>query len=430
MTKAIALLVAVLGVGGPTVSGADDSKAVTASKLTVNHWWTSPSESAALAGLVKLFQQKYPDVNVSALPLEGGSIRSQFPRMRLLILANRAPDVFQSNAGYAAQVFFDAGLLAPIDDVWTSGKLEPVIPPLIRDMCKFDGHYYSVPVSANRTNLIWYNKSLLDEYKIDPSSLTTWALFFNAAERLKAGGVPSPIQMGSTWTVAHVFECIMAGLGIAAYEDWINGKINVATDPRLLAALTTFQRYVSYSNKDNADIAWDQAIRRVMYRSSAFCITGDWANGEFRVAGMTFGKDYGAIPAPGTKGMYGVGVDTFQHPRGVPEPVNSTRWMSLVASREGQDAFNRLKGSIPARIDADPSAYDPYQRSAIADLKSAQHVYPNGASAKPEAFNAHITETLVAFMADEDVNKAASALAAAANRLTAAGQFRRTWSLK
>ena len=32
---------------------------------------------------------------------------------------------------------------------------------------------------------------------------------------------------------------------------------------------------------------------------------GDWANGEFRLAKLKYGKDYGAMPVPGTKGLYG-----------------------------------------------------------------------------------------------------------------------------
>jgi glucose/mannose transport system substrate-binding protein len=400
------------------------------SKLTVYHWWTSPSESAALGALVKLFKQKYPSVDVNAVSLGGGSVRPQFAMIKRAIVDSKTLDAFQANAGNAAQVFFDAGLLSPVDDIWAGDKLEQVIPPVIRDLNKFEGHYYSVPVSVHRTNVVWYNKPLLDKYKIDPSALTTWEAFLKAAQTLKAAGVESPIQMGTTWTAAHVFECIVASLGIAAYEDWINGKITAADDARVLRALTIFQGYAAYVNKDHGTLAWDVAIHRVMKGEGAFCIMGDWANGEFRVAGLKYGKDYGAILVPETKGLYGLGVDTFQHPRGLPDPLNSTRWLSLVASRQGQDAFNPLKGSVPARTDADLSAYDPYQRSAIADFKAAAHMYPNSAAALPEAFNTQVNDSLVAFMLDEDVKEAAAAMTGAATRLNAAGKYRRVWSLK
>jgi glucose/mannose transport system substrate-binding protein len=305
-----------------------------------------------------------------------------------------------------------------------------VTPPLIRDLCRIEGHYYAIPINVHRTNVVWYNKALLDKHKIDPASITSWDAFFKAAETLKAAKVPFPIQMGTTWTAAHVFESILASLGIEAYEDWINGKISTADDPRLLKAVNLFGSYLGYVNDDHAALGWDVAIRRVIKGESAFCLMGDFANGEFRGAWMKYGRDYGSFLVPETKGLFGVNVDTFVRPRAIGDPVNSNRWMALAGSREGQDAFNPLKGSIPARTDSDLSGYDLYQRSAIADLKSARYLYPNSASALPEGFNNQVNEALVAFMADRNAPKARAALASAAARLKGAGTYRRTWSLK
>jgi glucose/mannose transport system substrate-binding protein len=403
--------------------------AAPASKLTFFHWWTSPSESSALGALVKLFSEKYPDVTVVSAPAPpNGRGMALFPIIKRFAAAKQAPDAFQMHAGYASQVFFDGGLLAPIDDLWAMDKLEDVIPPMIRDMNKFEGHYYSVPVNVHRTNVIWYNKPLLDKHKIDPATLTTWDAFFKAAQALKAEGVPAPIQMGPLWTATHVFECILASLGPEAYEDWINGRMTASDDPRLVEAFQTFAKYLSLVNKDHNEIEWDKAIKRVMSGEGAFCTMGDWANGEFRFAGMKYGKDYGTILVPGTKGLYGLDVDTFQHPRGIAEPTNSARWLRLAASREGQDAFNPFKGSIPARTDADVTRYDPYQRTAIADLKTARTLYPSTGSAIPEVVNSRLNETMAAFMADQDVPKAAAGLASTISKLSA--KYSRHWSLK
>jgi glucose/mannose transport system substrate-binding protein len=427
--KAVVCMVAALGLGASTAFAVGEDTSAAGPTVTIYHWWTSPSESAALGALVDLFQKKYPKVKVSAVSLGGGSNRPVFSIIKRLAGTKQAPDAFQSNAGYASQVFFDAGLLSPLDELWARDKLEPVIPGVIRDLSRFEGHYYSIPIAVHRMNVIWYNKPLLDKHRIDPNTLTTWEAFFRAAQTLKAGGVQNPIQMGVTWTVANTFEGIMASLGISAYEDWINGRMTTATDPRLVKAFSILKQYLAYANRDHDDVAWNRAVRRIMNGDGAFCLMGDWANGEFRVAGMKYGKDFGALPVPGTRGMFGLNVDTFQRPRGSAEPTNSNRWLSLAGSREGQDAFNPLKGSIPARSDADVTRYDAYQRAAIVDLKSAEYKYPNASAAAPEGLNSQTTDILVIFMVDEDVNKAASAMAASAVRLTAAGKFRRVWSL-
>jgi glucose/mannose transport system substrate-binding protein len=58
--------------------------------------------------------------------------------------------------------------------------------------------------------------------------------------------------------------------------------------------------------------------------------------------------------------------------------------LRVAASKEGQDAFNPYKGSIPARIDADPKVYDEYQLEAIEDFKNDTLVpsIQHGAAAK------------------------------------------------
>jgi glucose/mannose transport system substrate-binding protein len=422
-----ALALAVLLFASSLVVAAPESEAPLG-KLTIYHWWTAPSEAAALNALVELFGQKYPDVVVMAAPMPGGGGSRMFPIVKTLVDAKQPPDAFQMNAGYSAQVFFDAGLMSPIDELWRAEGLEKVIPPVIREMNRFDGHYYSVPMNVHRTNLIWYNKALLDKHGIDPATLETWDAFFAATSKLKAAGIASPIQMGATWTASLLFESIMASQGIAVYEDWVNGKIKAADDPRIVVALTTFGRYLTYVNADHGTLGWDVAIKRVMNAESAFCMMGDWANGEFRFAGQKYGKDYGALLVPGTRTMFGLNVDSFLHPRGLANEKNSQLWLKLAASREGQDAFNPLKSSIPARNDADVARYDPYQRSAIADFKAAKSLYPAMAQGSPVAFNNRVGDVLVAFMADGDVKKAAAALASAT--AATSGRYTRVWKLQ
>jgi glucose/mannose transport system substrate-binding protein len=401
----------------------------TSEKLTFYHWWTAPSEAAALNALIVLFGKKHPDVMVFAAVVPEHNVGNSglFQAVRNRVHAKNPPDTFQMDAGYASQPFFDAGLLSPIDKLWASEGLEAVVPPFIGELSKFEGHYYSVPVGVHRMNVVWCNRALLDKHQIKSSTLTTWDAFFKAADTLKAGGVRYPIQMGEAWTASHVFQCIMASLGLSTYEDWINGRITNSEDPRLLNALNIYKRYLSYVNKDHADLSWEKAIDRVLSGEGAFSIMGDWANGEFKVAGQKLDKDYDAIPVPGTKGLYGINVDAFQHPRALPKETNSEFWLKMVASREGQDTFNPLKGSVPARTDADVSKYDAYQRGAIADLKVSK-VYPAIGQGAPATFGDRLDQVLGTFTAEDDPAKAAIAIASAAEKLK--GQFSHTWSLK
>jgi glucose/mannose transport system substrate-binding protein len=397
--------------------------------LTVYHWWTSVSELAAVNALVNVFKSQAPGVavDVKATGAHGGGGR-MFQQVSLAVAAGHPPDVFQTQPGAPLEPYVDAGLLLPIDQVWAVSGIEKAVPPMIRDLSRINGHYYAVPINVHRNNLIWYNKALLEKHGIDPGAIATWDALFAAADKLRAAGVQSPLQIGESWTLTVAFESVMAGQGIGSYEDWINGKITTADDPRLLEAFGLLKRYLAYANPDHAGSAWDVAIKRLIRGEAAFCIMGDWANGEFLSARMNYGADYGALPVPGTRGLYGVTADAFSAARGTTHLANSNLWMSVAGSRQGQDAFNAQKGSISARTDADASRYDPYQRSSMADFKAARHLYPSLTSATHGSFRSAVDNMMGRFGTDLDVRKAAAAMAAAAAE--SRGKFRRKWSLQ
>ncbi|HEX9188957.1 MAG TPA: ABC transporter substrate-binding protein [Vicinamibacteria bacterium] len=391
----------------------------------IYHWWASSSETNALGALVKVFQARYPDVpeKRTFAPDRGGTLFTVLPS---LMRAGKPPDAIVMQTGYYMRPFIDARLLAPLDDLWASEGLERVIPATLRAMHTFDGHYYSVPINVQRTNLVWYNKRLLEKHGIDPATLTTWDRFFDAATRLRAAGVKAPLQLAASWTVGQLFESIMASLGIATYEDWVNGKIRSAKDPRLTEALGLLKRCSGFANKDHVGLDWTVALGRVARGESAFYAMGDWANGDFRAAGLAYGSDYGTFAVPGTRGLYGVTIDSFVQPRGLARPTNSKRWLQVAASREGQDAFNVPKGSIPARVDPTVERYDAYQKSAIAAFRQSV-IYPTFGGAMPGVYVRSLEAALDAFVDDGDVGKAAAAVATAAT--SGERSFRRVWSL-
>ena len=87
----------------------------------------------------------------------------------------------------------------------------------------------------------------------------------------------------------------------------------------------------------------------------------------------------------------------------------------LVGSKQGQDAFNPKKGSIPARTDADRSLYDIYLNYSIDQFKSDKLVpsIVHGAAA-PEAFVTAYDNALNVFSADLNTKTLIQALVDAA----------------
>lgn len=381
--------------------------------LTFYNWWTSPGESAALNALIDVFIEKYPNTVIMPTSVVGGAGYSMLGVVKPLVTAGQAPDAFQMHSGYEGMPYFKAGLLNPVDDIWQSENLAAVIPSVVREMSQFDGHYYSVPVDIHRVNIVWYNKNLLDDNNINVVDLVSWDAFFAACDKLRSAGVKYPIQLGESWTATHVFEQLAASEGIDFYQDLINGKIISADNPRLLNVLNNFNRYLSYTNPDRENLAWNDVVERVANGEGAFNIMGDWANQEFKLAGKIYGIDYGSFPVPGTENFYGLCINTFQRPKNISHPTNADRWLKTIISKEGQDTLNPLKGSISVRTDADISKYDTYQQSAISDFWKAKHMFPSivHGSGAPQSFKIKLEDIISEFVVNREARKSAAALA-------------------
>jgi glucose/mannose transport system substrate-binding protein len=377
--------------------------------LVFYHWWTSAGEKEALNSLINVFTEEYPNVTVIPTSVTGGAGYAMLRVIKPLVIAREAPDAFQMHAGYEGKPYFDAGLLESVDNIWKSENLEKVIPRLIQVMCQFKGHYYSVPMDIHRTNVIWYNKKILNDNKINPANLTNWDEFFNACDKIRNSGIQYPIQMGTDWTAAHVFEQIVASQGIDFYQDWVNGNVTSPEDARLLKSLEIFKRYMQYVNLDHATLEWNDATGRIINGEGAFNLMGDWAEGEFKNAKMEYNRDYGEFPVPKTGNMYGLCIDTFQRPKYIQHPINSERWLKVISSKEGQDAFNSVKGSISVRKDTNLTRYGLYQQSAIFDFVSVKYMFPSivHGSGAPESFRLNLTEIMADFTRTLDVNKTA-----------------------
>lgn len=399
-----------------------------ANALEIYHWWTSGSEKAAINNLIEVYHKEYPDVKIINSPVSGGAGTSMKALMKSLVLGGEAPDAFQIHAGYEMKPYVDGDLLDPITNLWKRNDWPQVYPDVIESMVKFNGEYYAVPVDIHRTNVVFYNKEVFDEYGL--SEPTTWQEFWNVCDTLEAEGV-TPIALGDTnaWTSAHAFEQILASEGIDFYQKFVNGKVTSADNPKLVDALEKFDKYLGYINEDWAALTWDQATSKVVTGEAAMTIMGDWANGTFKVAEKTYGESYGSFAAPGTSDMFGLCIDAFEHPKGASHPQNSTNWLKAVGSVEGQNAFNPIKGSIAARTDCPKNPYGPYQKATMDDFNAVTYMYPSivHGSAAPSAFNSDFGTVMNEFVTSRDISGTAQSIVSSISQNE--DKYTKTWSL-
>ena len=124
---------------------------------------------------------------------------------------------------------------------------------------------------------------------------------------------------------------------------------------------------------------WNQATNMVINGDAAGQIMGDWAQGEFAVAGKVAGKDYTCLPGLGLNAYLSTGGDAFYFPK-LADPDKEAaqkRLAALLVSPEVQVAFNLKKGSLPIRGDIDMSAANDCMKKGLEILKSG-NVVPSG----------------------------------------------------
>jgi glucose/mannose transport system substrate-binding protein len=372
-------------------------------KVEVFSWWTGGGEAAGLEAMIKIFSQWFPKVEFVNAAVAGGAGTNARAVLATRLQAGDPPDSWQGHAGQELiGTYVKAGQLEPLNFLYEQEGWLDVMPETLIPLISQDGNIYSVPVNIHRANVMWYNPTLLKDNGIEvPKTLDEW---FAAMDKLQAAGV-IPLALGEQWTVMHLFETIVLGsLGPDNYNGLWTGEF--AWDaPETVQAVENFKKALTYTNSDSASLSWQDAAQLVVDGDAAFNVMGDWAEGYFRVdLALAPETGYGWMPVPGTKGAYQFLSDSFVWAKGAKHPDAVQKWLTLCGSKAGQDAFNPVKGSIPARSDADVSLYGVYLQSAMEDWKVDTIVgsLAHGVVAN-DTWNTAIGTSLGQFLTDGDL---------------------------
>ncbi|MFY9420568.1 MAG: extracellular solute-binding protein [Limnochordia bacterium] len=382
-------------------------------KLEIFSWWAG-DEGPALEALIALYEAKYPEVTVINATVTGGAGVHAKAVLKTRMLGGDPPDSFQVHAG---QELIGTWVVAQrMEDLtWLfqeEGWFE-VFPEDLLALISTDEGIWSVPVNIHRSNVMYYIPENLKKWGVEPPK--TWDEFLAIAPSLQEQGV-IPLSLGENWTAIHLWESVaLSYLGPDKYDDLWEGKLSW-TSPEVVGVWELFGRILEYTNPDAPSLSWQQATDMVVAGQAAFNIMGDWASGYMSVTlGVKPEEGYGWAPSPGTEGVFMALSDSFGLPVGSPNRENTIAWLKTIGSREGQDTFNPLKGSISPRIDSDLSKYDVYLQSAARDYQSNRIVgsLAHGTVANERFMNDFAT-VMDIFLANKDPQAAAYAAQAVA----------------
>jgi glucose/mannose transport system substrate-binding protein len=326
-----------------------------ATELEVTHWWTSGGEAAAVAELAKAFDATGNKWIDGAIAGSGGTAR---PIMISRITGGDPMAATQFNHGRQAEELVQSGLMRDLTDIAEKeGWKDIVRPASLLDSCTLDGKIYCVPVNIHSQQWLWLSNAAFE--KAGVAVPTNWDEYVAAAPALEKAGI-TPLALGQQpWQASLAFQVLVVALGGTDLYNKVYGDkdADAAAGPEMATvfkAADDARRMAKGSNVQD----WNQATNMVISGQAAGQIMGDWAQGEFAVAGKVAGKDYSCLPGLGVNEVIQTGGDAFYFP--VLKDAEKSAAQDVLASTmlapATQVAFNLKKGSLPVRGDVDITA--------------------------------------------------------------------------
>jgi glucose/mannose transport system substrate-binding protein len=407
LTLTLALVLPASGLGSSKKSTQTKSSAK-ACQLEVFSWWTGGGEAAGLAALIKIWDHNNKNCKFKNETVAGGAGTNAKAVLAQRLKAHKPPDSFQGHAGKELLDYIKAKQIEPIDFIYKAAGFGKKMPKLLLKQISYKGHIYSVPVNIHRANILWYNPKVLKTAGISAPP-KTWSQFIAALKKANDAGV-IPLSLGEQWTQQHLMETVMIGaLGTDGWAKLWTKKGNWSS-AGVTKALDRFKTLLTFTNSDAASLTWQDAGKLVADGDAAFNVMGDWQEGYFRGKvsggnlGLKSGVDYGWTAVPDTNGVFDWLSDSFTLPKGAPHRAAAVKWLTFLGSKKAQDTFNPLKGSIPARSDANPKLYDTYLKWNLKQWKNDKLAcsLTHGCAAS-NAWAADIGTALGLFLQSKDV---------------------------
>jgi glucose/mannose transport system substrate-binding protein len=357
-----------------TLPSAGVSSSEQSCQLSVFSWWTGGGEAAGLDKLIKIWNKAHPECPFKNETVAGGAGTNAKAVLAQRLKAGNPPDSFQGHAGAELRDYIKAGQVVPIDFIYKASGLNKIFPASLINQIRYNGKLYSMPVNIHRANVLWFNPKTLKANGIAVPK--TWAQFMTALQKANDADL-IPLAMGEQWTAQHLLETVMiATLGPSGWAAlWKNNSQGKWAAKNVTNALNRFNTVLGFTNSDAASLTWQDAGKLIADGKAAFNVMGDWEDGYFSGTkkggnlALKPGTQYGWAPVPGTDNVYDWLSDSFTLPKGAPHRAAAVQWLTFLGTRLAQDTFNPVKGSIPARKDANAKLYGPYLKSALRDWK-------------------------------------------------------------
>ncbi|MFI0847442.1 ABC transporter substrate-binding protein [Mesorhizobium sp. IMUNJ 23232] len=366
-----------------------------ATDLEVTHWWTSGGEAAAVAEFAKAFDatgNKWVD---GAIAGGGNTAR---PVMVSRITGGDPMAATQFNHGRQAEELVEAGLMRDLTDLATKEKWAEIVrPKSLLDGCTLDGKIYCAPINIHSWQWLWLSNAAFEKAGVPVPK--NWDEFVAAAPALEKVGIIPLAVGGQPWQNSGAFNVLIPAIAgkevfLKVYQD---KDATVAAGPEIAKVFKAADDARKMAAKSNIQ-DWNQATNLVITGQAGGQIMGDWAQGEFQVAGQVAGKDYTCLPGLGVNELISTDGDAFYFPKLDDEEKSKAQEVlaSTMLNPQVQVAFNLKKGSVPVRGDVDLAAANDCMKKGL-DILAKGNVIPAVNQLNTEDTNNQLNDLFVEF---------------------------------
>jgi glucose/mannose transport system substrate-binding protein len=276
--------------------------------------------------------------------------------------------------GVKIQNWTGRDIFANLDSLAHAQQWNQILPKILDDQMHAEGHYVAVPLGVARVNVLWVNAAIMRRIN-QVRAPSTWDEFINLCERLQAAGITPIAHSEVKWQVATLFEAVT--LGVCGANHYLNAfsalDQSALSGAQTIKALEMFRRIKPFCSVDPVGREWNLVTADIINGRAAMQLMGDWVKGEFDTAEKQANSDYLFWASPTQNGEYSFAADTltFFKQKDPARQKAQTDFATLLMTPEVQIAYNKHKGSIPARTDIDLNQLDTYGKASAQDFTQA-----------------------------------------------------------
>ena len=218
---------------------------------------------------------------------------------------------------------------------------------------------------------MWTSLAAFEAAGVEPA--TNWDELKAAAPALREAGILPLAQGMQGWQTGLLLYSMISGIGGAEfYKQIFEARDEEALNSDTLRGI--FEEYaVARELAAGGNLSdWNMATNRIIEGTAAAQVMGDWAQGEFALAGQTAGRIMAAISdlaASLHRDRWRRDLLPHQSRRGRDRGADGA-WRGD-RRPEAQVAFNAAKGSLPMRGDIDLANVNECAQAGLETLQAA-----------------------------------------------------------